>query len=241
MENAHEGHRERLRQRILKEGLDALHSHEIIEYLLYPMMPRRDTNPIAHALLDRFGSMQALFDAAPADIAAVDGMSILSAQWLKSIGRAVRSYIEAPEDFIPMHNHREARLFAQRAFSTERTSGSWLFCLNSFGNVIHSLQLDGTCEWHSAENMHLILSQALACQANSILLMQQRRDTRLLQSDLHHTETLMNSLAKVQISLVEHLIVDIHGNIAQRLLNPWVGNAGLAETSSLLAHWLDEE
>lgn len=241
MENFHDGHRERLRDKIDKDGVETLQPHEILEFLLYPVIPRRDTNPIAHDLLERFDSLRGIFTAEPAQLMEIDGMSELSALWLQEVGRAVLDYIAAPDDFVPLRSHREAREFAKAAFCTGRTYGSWLFCLNSFGYMIHSLRLDAADEWFARENMQLIISQSLACHANSILLLQHSSKPRLRQEDIRHTERLMNSLAKSQISLVEHLIVDGEGNIVQRLLNPWVGNAAIAETAPLLAHWMDEE
>ena len=53
----HAGHRERVRQRYLETGLKGFDDVNVLELLLFYAMPRQDTNPIAHALLDRFGSL----------------------------------------------------------------------------------------------------------------------------------------------------------------------------------------
>lgn len=53
---SHEGHRQRMRARVEQYGLESLAPHEALEYLLYITNARRDTNGIAHALLERFGS-----------------------------------------------------------------------------------------------------------------------------------------------------------------------------------------
>ena len=55
----HDGHREKMRQRFLTGGLDGFADHEALELLLYYAIPRRDTNPIAHALMERYGSLSA--------------------------------------------------------------------------------------------------------------------------------------------------------------------------------------
>ena len=55
----HDGHREKMRSRFLNAGLDAFADHEVLELLLYYAIPRRDTNPIAHALMERYGSLSA--------------------------------------------------------------------------------------------------------------------------------------------------------------------------------------
>ena len=65
MENIHQGHREKMRQRFLKSGLEGFADHEALELLLYYAIPRQDTNPIAHRLMDRYGSLTAVLIGAP--------------------------------------------------------------------------------------------------------------------------------------------------------------------------------
>ena len=59
----HSGHRARKRRQFRDHGIDAFADHEVLELLLYYAVPRRDTNPIAHALMDRFGSLNAVLSA----------------------------------------------------------------------------------------------------------------------------------------------------------------------------------
>ena len=67
MENLHKGHRERLRQSYIENGPDGMHEHQLLELLLTYAIPRRDTNPIAHRLLDKsaFGSLWEVLSAGP--------------------------------------------------------------------------------------------------------------------------------------------------------------------------------
>ena len=64
----HDGHREKMRQRFLKGGLENFADHEALELLLYYAIPRRDTNPIAHVLMDRYGSLSAVLNAPVEDL-----------------------------------------------------------------------------------------------------------------------------------------------------------------------------
>ena len=66
--NIHQGHRERLRQKFLEHGLDTLPDVNALELLLFYAVPRQDTNPIAHRLLDAFGSLPGVFDASLEDL-----------------------------------------------------------------------------------------------------------------------------------------------------------------------------
>ena len=70
----HAGHRERLRVRFRQEGLGGFAPHEVLELLLTYAIPRVDTNPIAHALIRRFGSLAAVLEASPEELRQVPGV-----------------------------------------------------------------------------------------------------------------------------------------------------------------------
>lgn len=78
----HEGHRERLRERYLRAGIDGLNEHEVLELMLTYAIPRRDTKPIAKALIERFGSIDRVLKATAEELSAVDGMGPSSAVFL---------------------------------------------------------------------------------------------------------------------------------------------------------------
>jgi DNA repair protein RadC len=86
-DNLHVGHRERLRKRFLEEGLDIFEDHQILELLLFHVIPRGDTNPIAHRLIKRFGSLSAVLEADPKDVASVEGIGEKAAAFLSMIPR----------------------------------------------------------------------------------------------------------------------------------------------------------
>ena len=72
--SVHEGHRERLRQRFLAEGLDQFTDVQVLEILLFYCIARKDTNPIAHALLDHFGSLSQVLEAPMEELCKVEGI-----------------------------------------------------------------------------------------------------------------------------------------------------------------------
>ncbi|WP_238257551.1 RadC family protein [Methylobacterium gnaphalii] len=69
------GHRERLRERLLKAGPDALADYELLEVVLFRSIPRKDVKPLAKALVDRFGSFAQVLTADPEQLAKIDGVS----------------------------------------------------------------------------------------------------------------------------------------------------------------------
>src|SRR6266540_969973 len=91
-DDLHIGHRDRLRNRFLEEGLDAFDDHQILELLLFHVIPRGDTNPIAHRLIKRFGSLSAVLEADTKDVACVEGIGDKAAAFLYMIPQVTRRY-----------------------------------------------------------------------------------------------------------------------------------------------------
>ncbi len=89
----HDKHRERVRKRFLENGLDGFEYHEALEMYLYYALPRKDTNPLAHRLIDSFGSFSAVFDS-PVDVLISTGISENTAVLLKLLPELSRLYLE---------------------------------------------------------------------------------------------------------------------------------------------------
>ncbi len=109
------GHRARLRQRLLDGGGDALLDHELIEYLLALAIPRRDTKPLAKALLTEFGGIAALLTADAAALARVPGMGETSAAALKIAHAAAIRLLRADIVARPLLSNWQALLDYLRA------------------------------------------------------------------------------------------------------------------------------
>lgn len=91
--NVHQGHRERVRNKFLQNGLDNFEKHEILEFLLFYCVPMKNTSVLAHKLIDSFGSLSAVFDA-PFDALVDFGLTQTQATFLKLIPDISRVYID---------------------------------------------------------------------------------------------------------------------------------------------------
>ncbi len=92
--NFHEGHRERLINRFLQSS-DGTPDHELLEILLFPMIPRKDTNLIAHKLLHTFGDLDKVFKADAKELMAVEGVGKRTACELVVIGKIINRINES--------------------------------------------------------------------------------------------------------------------------------------------------
>ena len=91
----HSGHRLRLKKNFLKNGIDTFEDHQILEMLLFYGIPQIDTNPIAHRLLNRFGSLDKVFDAPLSELMKIEGVGENTATLIKFIPQLSRKYNEA--------------------------------------------------------------------------------------------------------------------------------------------------
>lgn len=89
----HNGHRNRVRQKFLSDGFDGFCDHEILELLLFYGIPRKDTNEIAHKLINSCGSLSSVFDA-PVEVLVECGITENAAVLLKMIPKLCQKYID---------------------------------------------------------------------------------------------------------------------------------------------------
>ena len=89
----HDGHRDRMRDRITSGGISSLQNHEILEYLLYAFIPRKNTNDIAHKLIEKFGSFSGVLNADENALLEVDGMTKNAALFLANLPEVFRVYL----------------------------------------------------------------------------------------------------------------------------------------------------
>ena len=88
----HKGHRQRMRERVQSYGLDSLAEHEALEYVLYLTNAQKDTNGIAHDLIDRFGDFAAVLEASEEELCTVEGVGPATARMLHLLPQICRYY-----------------------------------------------------------------------------------------------------------------------------------------------------
>lgn len=97
-ENLHKGHRERVKEKFLELGFtDSTPDHEVLELILFYSIPRQDTNPIAHRLINKFGSLAGVLNASYEQLIEVEGISAHSATLIKLIPATASAYMRSYE------------------------------------------------------------------------------------------------------------------------------------------------
>ena len=121
--NIHEGHRKRLRESYIKSnGSDALRDHQLLELLLFYAIPRRDVNPLAHRLVNRFGSLRGVLEASFSELAE-EGVSQSTAILIKLVGDINFRAKIADADGKQLKNTDDAMDFCSALIAEEREEG----------------------------------------------------------------------------------------------------------------------
>ncbi len=99
----HEKHRKRLKEKFLSVGADELAEHELVELLLFYAIPRKNTNEIAHRLINEFGKLSEIFDADVESLEKIEGISRHTAVMFKLMSASVKRYINDRNDIANVH------------------------------------------------------------------------------------------------------------------------------------------
>ena len=130
----HEGHRKRMYEK-LKNG-DSLYEHELLEILLFNAFQRKNTNPIAHALLDAFGSIAGVLNAEVDELCAVEGVGESVALYLKCIGECTKKAVSSEKPgAVCLKNYEDFRRFVCARMRGKTAEALELYCLDKSGKV----------------------------------------------------------------------------------------------------------
>ena len=206
----HDGHRERMRNSFMEHGLESFNEINALELLLFYAKPRIDTNPLAHALLDRFGSLAEIFDASEEELCEVPGVGRNTAALIKLVPEMMRkAEITRTSDITQILNSREAEAYLKPRFMNERNEKVLVLYLDSQMKIIRCVEhARGDVNMVSI-NVRLIIEQALKFKASYVILSHNHPDgnTSASGDDIAVTKTLMKSLQLVNIKLYDHFIV----------------------------------
>jgi DNA repair protein RadC len=206
----HEGHRQRMKDRFFYEKMDHFSDHEVLELLLYYAIPRKDTNPIAHALISHFGSLPQVLDASVEELEQVDGISRNAAVLLKLVTEMGRYYeVERKRQTRILKSVEECGNYLLPRFFGRVNETVFLLCLDARCKVLSCREV-GEGSINSANvSIRRIVEMALASKASSVVLAHNHPSGIALPSaeDRATTRRVAAALSLVDVALVDHIIV----------------------------------
>lgn len=206
----HDGHRDRLRQSFLEHGLMSMNDINALELLLFYAIPRRDTNEIAHHLLDRFGSLDGVFSAPAEELQEVDGIGENAAALLTLIPEIMKkSRVSKAREIRQIRSSDDAGAYLLPYFMNERDEVVYLLCLDTKRCVICCAEMGRGVVNSVDTGIRRIVERALKVRASSAIIAHNHPDGIALPSreDEVFTRALFNALETVGIRLEDHIIV----------------------------------
>jgi len=210
----HSGHRQRLRQRFVKNGADALADYEMLELLLFPALPRRDTKPLAKALLKRFGSFAEVISAEPADLKSIDGIGEAAVIALKTVQAAAHRLAHDEVIDRPVLASWDKLLkYCKVSMAYEKNERFRILFLNKKNVLIaDEVQQTGTVD-HTPVYPREIIKRALELGATAVIMVHNHPsgDPSPSRADIEMTKEVQEAAAKLGIVLHDHLIISKSG------------------------------
>lgn len=215
------GHRDRLRERFLNGGPDALADYELLELVLFMAVPRRDVKPLAKELLVRFGNLPGVLNAAPAELKKFDGLSDTSIIALKAVQAAAHRMLKQEVMHKPILNSWSRLLDYCAATMAHDTRESFrILFLNKKNELMaDEIQQTGTVD-HTPAYPREIMKRALELGATALILCHNHPsgDPAPSQADIDMTRAIVAAGQTFSIVIHDHIIVAKNGTSSFKTL-----------------------
>ena len=206
----HDGHRAHMRKRFLAGGLEGYADHEALELLLYYAIPRRDTNPIAHALMERYGSLSAVLSAPVEDLQKVEGIGESAAILIRLAPLLCRkARLEDAARATALNSTERAGKYLIELFAQEKREILYQLCLDQKGKLLACKRLSAGSANGADLDVRLLVENAVLTSASAVILSHNHPSGMAAPSadDYSATDRAKAALETVGVRLVDHIIV----------------------------------
>ena len=209
------GHRERLRERFYGAGPEALSDYELLEMALFPALPRRDTKPLAKALLKEFGSFAEVIHAPVARLREVDGIGEASINQIKLLAAAASRVAKGEiKRKIALSSWNDVIEYCRTGMAFADKEQFRLLFLDKRNQLIaDEIQQTGTID-HTPVYPREVIKRALELSATALVLVHNHPsgDPTPSQADIQMTKAIVQIATPLGISVHDHIIVGKNGH-----------------------------
>ena len=209
-QSLHSGHRDRLKQRFLEQGLDGFTDIQVLELLLFYSIPRQDTNPIAHKLLEHFGSLSQVLEAPAEELMKVGGIGEHSAVLLRLMNEMGRYYLvdkAQREKVLP--TIEDCARYLMPHFYGRVHETVFLLCLDAKCKILSCKEVGEGGINSAGISVRKVVETAIREGASTVVLAHNHPSGIALPSaeDIHTTRRVAAALQSVEVALADHIVV----------------------------------
>lgn len=206
----HDGHRERLKSRYIEHGLGGFSELNALELLLFYAIPRKDTNVLAHKLLDRFGSLSGVFDASIYELMEVPGIGESTAVLISMIPHIMRKSLISETEKNPIISSTKAAVqYLSPRYAYEKEEIFCMLCLDAQKKLISCIEVARGVVNSVETNVRRIAELALKHRATSVIISHNHPDKVVYPSreDDYVTTQMSKALSALSIHFDDHIII----------------------------------
>ena len=212
---SHAGHRQRLKQRFVTSGPEAVQDYELLELLLFSAIPRRDTKPTAKRLLERFGSFAEVINAPVERLKEVPGVGEAAVMQLKLVRAGALRLMQRDIMQRPVLTSWTAVLdYCRAAMGFEAREQFRILFLDKKNRLVaDEVQQQGTVD-HTPVYVREVVKRALELSASAIVLVHNHPsgDPTPSRADIDMTKQIIEAAKPLGIAIHDHIIVGRHGH-----------------------------
>jgi len=208
-------HRRRIREKYLKSGLDNWHDYEILELILTHAIPRKDTKPVAKALLRKFKSIRGVFDAEMEELNKVSGIGANAAILINLFKEVVSLYLL--QDLLEQKNvissPKAVYNYLQASLRGSKDEIFKVIFLNTANRPVKAETIHVGTVNKAVVYPRKVVEHALKNKATSVILAHNHPGGSLTPSedDKNITQALIKALGTVDVNVLDHIIIGLEG------------------------------
>lgn len=206
----HQGHRKRMLDRFLKNGIDKFEEHEVLEIILFSIIPRCNTNEISHKLIEKFGSISGVLSASKNDLITISGIGDNAAAFLCFLGEFVHKYrLEGPDRRKQLNSTKKIAEYARTLITNPAEEMSFVIVLDRSLCFIGAQRLSDGGADEAYLDARTIVGTAIEKNSKNVVVVHNHPYgvMNFSSADISATRCLMDVLRPLGIELNDHILI----------------------------------
>ncbi|MCL2086949.1 MAG: hypothetical protein FWH05_05060 [Oscillospiraceae bacterium] len=218
-QHPHYGHRQRKKEEFLLRGIEGRPEHEILEFLLFYAIPQKDTNPLAHQLIARFGSLTDVLNAPFEELIQIDGVKENAACLICFLRALSKVYLtNEQKSVIEIRDAQSMFRYCKALFIGAKTEEIHMLFFDDRLNLLGEEKIcNGTFDGVSV-SMRMLIEAAIRAKSSAVAIVHNHPNSTSMPSknDLNATAELWKLLTALDIDFVDHVIIAKDGDWSMR-------------------------